>query len=243
MSRANRHHVPGQIWHLTHRCHDKSFLLRAQVDRRRWMYWLFQARRRFGLSVLDYTVTHNHVHILVRDTGGDTIPRSMQLVAGRTAQEFNLRQGRGGAFWQDRYHATAVQDDIHLARCLVYIDLNMVRAGVVAHPERWRHGGYFELQHPRRRGGRLDYPALMKALDLGSMRELQEARRSWVDQRLEEKRPLTRESAWTEGLAVGGMSYALGMQRRLVVRHPGRRTVKEECGYVVRERRGRYAAT
>ena len=134
-----------------------------------------------------------------------------------------------------------MQDDVHLARCLVYIDLNMVRAGVVAHPEKWRSGGYFELQHPRKRGGRLDYAALLETLDMGSLRELQEARRSWVDQRLEEKRPLERESAWTEGLAVGGFHYALGMQRKLVVRHPGRRTVKEECGYVVRERRGRYA--
>ena len=33
------------------------------------------------------------------------------------------------AFWEDRYHATAVQDGDHLIRCLVYIDLNMVRTG------------------------------------------------------------------------------------------------------------------
>ena len=241
MSRANRHHVPGQIWHLTQRCHDKQFLLRSENERRRWMYWLFQARRRFGLSVLDYTVTKNHVHLLVRDTGEHVIARSMQLIAGRTAQEFNLRRERCGAFWQDRYHATAVQGDVHLARCLVYIDLNMVRAGVVEDPVRWLAGGYHELQHPRRRGGRLDYKALMELLDMGSVRELQEARRSWVEQRLEETRPLERESAWTEGLAVGGFHYALGMQRRLVVTNPGRRTVKEDCGYVVRDGVGTYA--
>jgi hypothetical protein len=29
------------------------------------------------------------------------------------------------------YHATAVDTDEHLARCFTYIDLNMVRAGVV----------------------------------------------------------------------------------------------------------------
>ena len=31
------------------------------------------------------------------------------------------------AFWEDRYHATAIESDDHLHRCLVYIDLNMVR--------------------------------------------------------------------------------------------------------------------
>jgi len=41
---------------------------------------------------------------------------------------------RKGAFWEDRYHATAVEKERHLIRCMIYIDLNMVRAGVVDHP-------------------------------------------------------------------------------------------------------------
>ena len=52
----------------------------------------------------------------------------MQLIAGRTAQEYNQRKGKPGAFWEDRYHATAIETDEHLHRCMVYIDLNMVRA-------------------------------------------------------------------------------------------------------------------
>jgi hypothetical protein len=51
-------------------------------------------------------------------------------------------KARRGAFWQDRYHATAVQTGEHLARCLVYVDLNMVRAGVVEHPALWEIGVY-----------------------------------------------------------------------------------------------------
>ena len=52
----------------------------------------------------------------------------MQLIAGRTAQEYNERKGRHGAFWEDRYHATAIEADERLHRCLIYIDLNMIRA-------------------------------------------------------------------------------------------------------------------
>lgn len=36
----------------------------------------------------------------------------------------------------------------HLARCLVYIGLNMVRAGVVRHPDQWGVKGYHEIQAP-----------------------------------------------------------------------------------------------
>jgi len=115
-------------------------------DRRRYLHWLFEAKKRFGLSVLNYVVTCNHVHLLVKDTGRDVISQSIQLIAGRTAQEYNQRKNRQGAFWEDRYHATAIEADEHLHRCLVYIDLNMVRAGVLNHPIRWKHGGYREIQ-------------------------------------------------------------------------------------------------
>jgi putative transposase len=142
MPRANRHFLPGHVWHITHRCHQKKFLLKFTRDRRRYLHWVFEAKKHFGLSVLNYMVTSmvtsNHIHLLVKDTGQDVIAQSMQLIAGRTAQEYNERKGRHGVFWEDRYHATAIEANEHLHRCLVYIDLNMVRAGVVNHPERGR---------------------------------------------------------------------------------------------------------
>jgi putative transposase len=76
--------------------------------------WVFEAKKRFGLCVLDYVVTSNHVHLLVKDSGGDAIAQSMQLIAGRTAQEYNKRKNR--AFWEDRYHASAIEVDEHLHR-------------------------------------------------------------------------------------------------------------------------------
>jgi REP element-mobilizing transposase RayT len=92
------------------------------------LHWLFEAKKRFGLSVLNYMITSNHVHLLIKDTGPNVIADSIQLIAGRTAQEYNQRKDRQGAFWEDRYHATAIAADEHLHRCLIYIDLNMVRA-------------------------------------------------------------------------------------------------------------------
>jgi REP element-mobilizing transposase RayT len=146
MPRANRVFLPGHIWHITQRCHRRDFLLKHRRDRRYWLAWLLEARRRHGLCVLNYIVTRNHVHLLVRDRGQGEIAAAMQLVAGRTAQAYNDRKARLGAFWQDRYHATAVESDGHLQRCMRYIDLNMVRAGVVAHPAEWRESGYCEIQ-------------------------------------------------------------------------------------------------
>ncbi len=128
MPRANRHYIPGYVWHITHRCHKGEFLLNFPRDRRRWIQWLFEAKKRYGLSILNYMVTSNHVHLLVSDDGNkDTIPKSIQLIAGRTGQSYNQRKIRKGAYWEDRYHATAVECDEHLAQCMVYIDIHPVK--------------------------------------------------------------------------------------------------------------------
>jgi putative transposase len=95
MARANRHYIPGYVWHITHRCHKREFLLKFVRDRRRWPHWLFEGKKRFGTCILNYAVTSNHIHLLVRDgKEGEVIPQTMQLIAGRTGQEYNQRKNR-----------------------------------------------------------------------------------------------------------------------------------------------------
>ena len=55
--RAKRTYIPGGIWHLTHRCHNREFLLKFERDRQRWCRLLYEAQKRYHLSVLNYIVT------------------------------------------------------------------------------------------------------------------------------------------------------------------------------------------
>ena len=206
MPRANRFYLPGAVWHITHRCHDRKFLLKFERDRLRWKYWLFEARNRYSLSVLNYIATSNHIHILVKDSGKGEIPKSMQLLSSRTAQEYNQRKSRKGAFWEDRYFATAVSTDHHFIRCLVYIDLNMVRAGVVDHPAQWSVSGYREIQSPPKRYRIIDRQSLCALTQATRDRTLRSKHRNWVESCMMNGN-LKREPIWTESVAVGPESY------------------------------------
>jgi putative transposase len=220
MPRANRCFLPGYVWHITHRCHKREFLLKFARTRQRYLHWLYQARKRFPVEVLNYTVTSNHVHLIVRDLGGkNEIPAMIQLVAGRTAQEYNTSKGRKGAFWEDRYHATAIEAGSHLQRCLAYVDLNMVRAGAVRHPEEWSHGGYHEIQRNRRRNTIIDRRALAQVLELGSVEALRSAHKEWVDEALRDKAQ-RREDFWSQSLAVGSAEFV--RQTQVALGHLGR---------------------
>lgn len=234
MPRANRYFLPGYVWHITHRCHQREFLLKFSRDRKRWLYWLFEARKRFGLCVLNYVVTSNHIHLLVLDRGEGEIAKSMQLMAGRTAQEYNQRKGRLGAYWQDRYHATAVDAEGYLARCMAYIDLNMVRAGVVSHPGEWADSGYREIQHPPERYRIIDLQALMGLLAIRDVSRLQCEQSGWIENALRIG-PAVRQDQWSEAVAVGSPVFVARIHEELGVRAGERGMVPGEDAFLLKE--------
>jgi putative transposase len=173
---------------------------------------LFEAKKRFGLSILNYTVTSNHVHLLVVDDASNAISKSIQLVAGRTAQEFNQRKGRKGAYWEDRYHATAVESGEHFCRCLVYIDMNMVRAGAVKHPSEWVDGGYHEIQQPSLRYNLIDRGRLLDLCGFRNEGQFKDAHREWVKQVVQQGES-KRQPYWTETIAIGSATFVRQRQQ------------------------------
>jgi putative transposase len=246
MARASRHYSPGLIWHVTHRCHKREFLLKFEKDKLAWWRWMVEAKERYDLCVLDYCITSNHVHVsaLERLEGErGAISRSLQLAAGRVAQEYNERKSRSGAFWEDRYHATAVETGGHLVACLTYIDLNMVRAGVVGHPSEWPYGAFYELVKPRSRfrNQLVDWTALMDILGMKSIEHLREAREAWVREALKGNL-LAREPKWTEALAVGSKPFVEEVAEKIGGRAAGREITGLGESYVLHEEAGPYHA-
>ena len=239
MPRRPRYLKDNGCYHITHRCHERKFLFKFAKDRRAWLYWLYQARRRYGLCVLNYIVTSNHVHLLVKDLGNGEIARSMQLISGRVAQQFNRRKSRKGAYWEDRYHATAVQGDRHFARCMVYIDLNMVRAGVVEHPADWIHAGYHEIQSLPERYRRIDVATLTALLGFADAVSLRNGLRGWVDEALATD-ALERDPTWTQSIAVGQRQYLDVIRGKLKISHPGRVIESEGDHLFLREESAAY---
>ncbi|AGF79257.1 transposase [Desulfocapsa sulfexigens DSM 10523] len=235
MPRAKRYYMPGCVWHITHRCHKKEFLLKFSRDRNRWLELLFKAKQRYGLDVLNYIATSNHIHLLVSDNGNrDTIPRSMQLVAGQVGQEYNRRKKRHGAYWEDRYHATAIENDTHLVKCLAYIDMNMVRTGVVGHPSEWNWSGYNEIQNQKQRYAIINYRLLTELLGLNSVVELKEMHANWVEDTLKADKQL-RESKWTQSVAVGSQTFVEKIKNELGMRAIHRGIHKVDESFELRE--------
>ena len=121
-----------------------------------------------------------------------------------------MGNGRKGAFWEDRYHATAVESGEHLLRCIVYIDLNMVRVGVVGHPSKWAFSDFREIQEPRRKCALLANARLRELTAFETYDELRVTHKALGEALLADGGSV-RESKWTCSIAVGSEAFAGGI--------------------------------
>ncbi|MFH0994595.1 MAG: transposase [Pseudomonadota bacterium] len=188
---------------------------------------------RHHLVILNYMVTSKHL-LVADDKGRDVIPDSIKLIAGRTGQEFNQRKARKGAYWEDRYHATAVEDGDHLLQCIVYIDLNMVRAGVVKHPSEWPCAGYNEIQEPKRKNILINYERLRELLGFDTYDRVKAAHRKWVESCLKNGDNY-REDKWTGSIAVGSEPFIEEMKAMMGGMAVGRKRMEAGESFQLRE--------
>jgi len=158
------------------------------------------------VSLLDYCVTSNHVHLLVDASDRSQISGLMREVASESARAYNRRKGRLNAFWGDNYHATLVEDGSYLWRCLCYIEMNMVRSGVVAHPCEWPWTGYHEIMGLRRRYRLIDLDRLCWRLRTDRLDDLRKNLAASLEERIR-RAEAKREPCWTESLAVGSQGF------------------------------------
>jgi len=80
----------------------------------------------------------------------------MQAVGRSYVQVFNKVHARTGTLWEGRYRSTLIQTDRYLLACMAYIDLNPVRAQMVAQPEDYAWSSY--AHYTGRRTDRLITP-------------------------------------------------------------------------------------
>jgi REP element-mobilizing transposase RayT len=71
----------------------------------------------------------------------------MQHINGEFAKWYNRRSGRRGHFWADRYKNPQLMDEAALRRCVVYVETNGTRAGMVDRPEQWAESSAWLRYH------------------------------------------------------------------------------------------------
>lgn len=152
MARLPRLTVPGYPHHVIQRGNNRQAIFAAAADYETLLSMLDENARRFEVALHGYVLMTNHFHLLATPATQEGLPFLMQAIGRRYVRYFNQRQGRSGTLWEGRYRSTLIEADRYLLACMVYMDLNPVRAGIaaIAADYRWSSHAHYIGRHQDR---------------------------------------------------------------------------------------------
>lgn len=142
MARLPRYVIPGQPQHIIQRGNNRQLIFAAEADYQFFRDALIEAAAKYGLAIHAYVWMTNHVHLLATPEFDDSVSKTFQSVGRRYVQYFNYTYKRSGTLWEGRYRATVVDSERYLLTLMRYIELNPVRAGMVAAPQDYPWSSY-----------------------------------------------------------------------------------------------------
>jgi len=142
MPRLRRYVLPGQPQHVIQRGNNRCPIFIADEDYGCFRHYLARACDLHGCHIHAYILITNHIHLLITPDKEDSISQTMQSIGRRYVQYFNHTYQRTGTLWEGRYKATLIDTEAYLLTCSRYIELNPVRANMVAHPADYRWSSF-----------------------------------------------------------------------------------------------------
>jgi len=137
MPRVARTVLPGIPHHVTQRGNRRQPTFFSDGDYALYLRLLRFWCARAQTEVWAWCLMPNHVHLILVPSHADGLRAALAPTHRRYTWEINQREGWRGHLWQSRF-ASFPMDEEHVYACLRYVELNPVRAGLVARPEDWR---------------------------------------------------------------------------------------------------------
>ncbi|WP_051237327.1 REP-associated tyrosine transposase [Ottowia thiooxydans] len=134
MARLPRLTIAGYPHHVILRGNNRQPIFRDTADYRRLLGSLRNFSVEYKVAVHAYVLMTNHAHLLLTPETNEGLPGMMQALGRSYVRYFNDRHERSGTLWEGRYRSGLIEAERYLLACMVYMDLNPVRAGMVAAP-------------------------------------------------------------------------------------------------------------
>ena len=212
MARLPRLTLAGYPHHIILRGNNRQAIFMDMADFQRMLALLQTHAIEQGVQVHAYVLMSNHLHLLLTPLQNDSLPKMMQAVGRAYVLYFNKRHGRSGTLWEGRYRSALIQTERYFLACMAYIDLNPVRAGMVAKAADYpwsSHGHYIGRQNE---AWLTPHPMYWEMGNTPFAREAAYA--AMVQSGIDQKQQHALTSSTLSGWALGEDGFVAGLQKQ-----------------------------
>ncbi|OGI56374.1 MAG: transposase, partial [Candidatus Muproteobacteria bacterium RIFCSPHIGHO2_02_FULL_60_13] len=142
MARKPRFSLPGVPQHVIQRGNNREPCFFAEDDYHRYLGDLREALDRNDCRLHALVLMTNHVHLLLTPMSEHGVSHLMQDLGRKYVRYINHTYRRSGTLWEGRYKSSLIDSEAYLLTCMRYIELNPLRASMVAHPGEYRWSSY-----------------------------------------------------------------------------------------------------
>lgn len=142
MPRPLRITVPNLPFHVLDRGNNRQVVFREEQDFVYFLKLLKRYKKELRFKLYHLCLMPNHIHLVIEPTIAGSLPKIMMRLTLAYSSYFNKKYGGVGHVWQGRYKSSLIDKDEYFIWCGLYVELNPVRAGLVARPQDWRWSSY-----------------------------------------------------------------------------------------------------
>ncbi len=141
MPRPLRNIAQGMTHHIFSRCHGKRNLLQGRYGRQFFIEAIRECQQKYIFDLIAAEIVANHIHLIIKtNLDKQTISRIVQYIKARIAEKYNRAMNTTGAFWNERFGSTVIEESDNPAEYLLwllwYIGYNPVRKGLSRNPRK-----------------------------------------------------------------------------------------------------------
>jgi len=142
MPRPLRITVSNLPFHVLDRGNNRQIIFHDDEDFIYFLKLLKRYKKELKFKLYHFCLMSNHIHLMIEPTVEGSLPKIMMRLTLAYSSFFNKKYRGVGHVWQGRYKSSLVDKEDYFIWCGLYVELNPVRAGLVARPENWRWSSY-----------------------------------------------------------------------------------------------------
>ncbi|TKD70747.1 transposase [Pseudalkalibacillus hwajinpoensis] len=130
MPRKARKKSSTGVYHVVLRGINRQTIFEDEEDKRKFLEVLARYKTKSGIELYAYCLMDNHVHLLVKETE-ESLSMFMKRLSSSYVYWYNLKYGRCGHLFQERFNSENVESDAYFVTVLRYIHQNPLKAKLV----------------------------------------------------------------------------------------------------------------
>ena len=142
MPRISRKSLENIVCHHMVQGINRENIFKTKENKTKYLALLRKYYLKFKVNMIAYCIMDNHVHLLIHTEKTQNISEFMKQVNSIYAMDYNRRKNRVGYVYRDRFKSVPIMAREQMHKCIKYIHMNPVKAGIVKDEEKYNYSSY-----------------------------------------------------------------------------------------------------